>query len=120
MSIKAFQFRQSLQGGQIVLQRTAIIPDYTALFLEVGYGERRKKPCAPPGRQNMTGAGHVIARGDRAVSAQKDRAGVFYPFKNVLRGFCHDLQVFGSDPVDRKSTRLNSSHIPLSRMPSSA
>ena len=26
---------------------------------------------------------------------------------------------FGS-PVDRKSTRLNSSHIPLSRMPSSA
>ena len=26
----------------------------------------------------------------------------------------------GDDGIDRKSTRLNSSHIPLSRMPSSA
>ena len=26
----------------------------------------------------------------------------------------------GRKPIDRKSTRLNSSHIPLSRMPSSA
>ena len=32
---------------------------------------------------------------------------------------CADWQRFGR-PRDRKSTRLNSSHIPLSRMPSSA
>ena len=31
-----------------------------------------------------------------------------------------ELGVPFSDPIDRKSTRLNSSHIPLSRMPSSA
>ena len=31
-----------------------------------------------------------------------------------------DTFVFGPTLVDRKSTRLNSSHIPLSRMPSSA
>src|ERR1051326_2562881 len=31
-----------------------------------------------------------------------------------------DLQQFGTVFPDRKSTRLNSSHIPLSRMPSSA
>ena len=28
--------------------------------------------------------------------------------------------LFGYQQIDRKSTRLNSSHIPLSRMPSSA
>ena len=31
-----------------------------------------------------------------------------------------DLTEFGAQITDRKSTRLNSSHIPLSRMPSSA
>ena len=30
------------------------------------------------------------------------------------------MQVILLEKVDRKSTRLNSSHIPLSRMPSSA
>ena len=30
------------------------------------------------------------------------------------------IQVVRGDELDRKSTRLNSSHIPLSRMPSSA
>ena len=30
------------------------------------------------------------------------------------------VKITGDDYVDRKSTRLNSSHIPLSRMPSSA
>ena len=30
------------------------------------------------------------------------------------------LALSGRDAADRKSTRLNSSHIPLSRMPSSA
>ena len=33
---------------------------------------------------------------------------------------CHDNVVLPQGSVDRKSTRLNSSHIPLSRMPSSA
>ena len=39
-------------------------------------------------------------------------------------GFVKGLKSFwrknASNPADRKSTRLNSSHIPLSRMPSSA
>ena len=33
---------------------------------------------------------------------------------------CVDWDLDGATAVDRKSTRLNSSHIPLSRMPSSA
>ena len=33
---------------------------------------------------------------------------------------CEDGIVFLTDLLDRKSTRLNTSHIPLSRMPSSA
>ena len=44
----------------------------------------------------------------------------------VELGIVRDVEVSGSavtvviTPTDRKSTRLNSSHIPLSRMPSSA
>ena len=40
-----------------------------------------------------------------------------------VEGFSPELAVVtraGGDKLDRKSTRLNSSHIPLSRMPSSA
>ena len=36
--------------------------------------------------------------------------------RNLLRNICHVV----TTDKDRKSTRLNSSHIPLSRMPSSA
>ena len=38
----------------------------------------------------------------------------------LARGDRVELRGFGAFSVDRKSTRLNSSHIPLSRMPSSA
>ena len=41
--------------------------------------------------------------------------------KILLEGTCHvDHEGFDLNEIDRKSTRLNSSHIPLSRMPSSA
>ena len=42
---------------------------------------------------------------------------------HCLNGHCFDLAKSGYVnllPVDRKSTRLNSSHVALSRMPSSA
>ena len=38
----------------------------------------------------------------------------------VRRQKLADLRAAGSDPLDRKSTRLNSSHWNKSRMPSSA
>ena len=38
----------------------------------------------------------------------------------VLKALIHTKNLFGIESRDRKSTRLNSSHIPLSRMPSSA
>ena len=41
-------------------------------------------------------------------------------FRRVLRPDGHLLVAIPSELEDRKSTRLNSSHIPLSRMPSSA
>ena len=53
----------------------------------------------------------------------------FYPKDNTsgctaeacsLRDGYQALQAKGFEIIDRKSTRLNSSHIPLSRMPSSA
>src|ERR1051326_2506314 len=38
----------------------------------------------------------------------------------AVAGFARKMGVTSGDLTDRKSTRLNSSHIPLSRMPSSA
>ena len=40
--------------------------------------------------------------------------------KEILRGLREYFEQFHGGTIDRKSTRLNSSHIPLSRMPSSA
>ena len=39
---------------------------------------------------------------------------------DTLKDFCHFIDVNQVDGTDRKSTRLNSSHLKLSRMPSSA
>ena len=43
-------------------------------------------------------------------------------FRRYFRVDCGERTLIAMDapPADRKSTRLNSSHIPLSRMPSSA
>ena len=52
------------------------------------------------------------------------KIGVIYPDDAfgaaVLEGVKEALQTHQSEPIDRKSTRLNSSHLPTSRMPSSA
>ena len=40
--------------------------------------------------------------------------------KKLVAGIIDQTIELGGNPKDRKSTRLNSSHIPLSRMPSSA
>ena len=54
----------------------------------------------------------LVIRAGRVVDPGR---GIDRPADLVLR----DGRVAGVEP-DRKSTRLNSSHIPLSRMPSSA
>ena len=41
-------------------------------------------------------------------------------FSGIARILDHGIQKTKDIATDRKSTRLNSSHIPLSRMPSSA
>ena len=50
-------------------------------------------------------------------------ANIFRPFRNATRHIDSYTLVYVNSTAfstDRKSTRLNSSHIPLSRMPSSA
>ena len=49
--------------------------------------------------------------------ARSSTLNAYYTTKDVIGGIYAALQRFG---VDRKSTRLNSSHLKLSRMPSSA
>ena len=57
-----------------------------------------------------TGTGEAVAEVLRAADLDLVRSASFPEFADT-----------GSPPIgDRKSTRLNSSHIPLSRMPSSA
>ena len=74
--------------------------------------------------------GHVD--GARYLANRLMQSGMPVPYAYQLRygfGLAHafintllylDLDRTGFDYPDRKSTRLNSSHIPLSRMPSSA
>ena len=57
----------------------------------------------------LTGAGKAFCSGQdlKAIAGSKNRSLSDSLYKRY-------------NPIDRKSTRLNSSHIPLSRMPSSA
>ena len=57
-----------------------------------------------------------IAKGQAAVIAEVKKAS---PSKGVLRADFEPADIAQSY-IDRKSTRLNSSHLKLSRMPSSA
>ena len=55
----------------------------------------------------------------RLISSKKEEPAFLLEFR--LRAYRQWLQMQEPDwATDRKSTRLNSSHIPLSRMPSSA
>ena len=49
-----------------------------------------------------------------------DKSAVFDTQIDLLASDIPPMVTWGTSPQDRKSTRLNSSHIPLSRMPSSA
>ena len=63
----------------------------------------------------------ILGVGYLTASGQIDTAKSIYTSSKLtwLSGLIGSL-LFGFGMVDRKSTRLNSSHIPLSRMPSSA
>ena len=54
------------------------------------------------------------------TNGEHDGRWVFGNANNTPRVARIDLKTFRTAEIDRKSTRLNSSHIPLSRMPSSA
>ena len=57
-----------------------------------------------------------LIRTKRTLMLTKEQVKKVLPFASVYRRFNHDTV----ERVDRKSTRLNSSHIATSRMPSSA
>ena len=66
----------------------------------------------------LTGAGDPVAlNGSRVTDAYFDVLGVI---PRLGRTFRPEDTVSRALPRDRKSTRLNSSHMPVSRMPSSA
>ena len=66
-----------------------------------------------------------VARGTLAIANEKRDWRIYADFANVLiniarKLYANDDFAVAIKQTDRKSTRLNSSHIPLSRMPSSA
>ena len=56
---------------------------------------------------------------ERATTSIKDSADLYADYADAL-AMTQNRRIEGKPLKDRKSTRLNSSHIPLSRMPSSA
>ena len=62
----------------------------------------------------ILGKGAAYAQADEAIKAFVEKSGVPFLPMSMAKGLLADTH------PDRKSTRLNSSHIPLSRMPSSA
>ena len=63
---------------------------------------------------------YQLAKRRAGTHAVKNRADIWRTGKKMYKQKGTGGTRHGSARVDRKSTRLNSSHIPLSRMPSSA
>ena len=89
-------------GGWRVVARKRLLPSYD-VFDERRYFRPADQPCLLE-----------LERGGRSW-----RLGITLCEDLWVEEELHGQRLAGADP-DRKSTRLNSSHIPLSRMPSSA
>ena len=63
-------------------------------------------------RERVAGAKNKISLEEMKQQAESLNTETGFPFENAIKE--------GSLSLDRKSTRLNSSHMPKSRMPSSA
>ena len=78
-----------------------------------------------PGRQPWRGR-YVLSESKLALHVESSHAGIdgaaaqLFLDAQQLVVLCHTLGAAGCAGLDRKSTRLNSSHITRSRMPSSA
>ena len=75
------------------------------------FGMEDTFPWAFIDRVNQLGNGEVVAE---AVQINELNQGEDYGYAVIIDRISQDV------PLDRKSTRLNSSHLKLSRMPSSA
>ena len=73
-------------------------------------------PEAAPALRRLSKAGFALV----VVTNQSGVGRGYYTEADVHRVHDHIRAEMARAGVDRKSTRLNSSHIPLSRMPSSA
>ena len=108
-------FPMLLPGGWgMGLGGPAATPDPLAAWQELDQYTRPVQICLPTKKRNPVEAADRVARGgDRSgIEPQGER-----PRSAILSGPSRQASW---SPPDRKSTRLNSSHVALSRMPSSA
>ena len=87
---------------------------YEADFLECSYGYRKKRGC----HDALGALGRTIQQKKISWIVEADIRGFFDHVNHEWLMKFLELRI--GDPRDRKSTRLNSSHIQKSRMPSSA
>ena len=106
-------YRQYRAGAQANARAAAENAAAGAAALSGGYGSSYANSVAQQGYQQ------AMANVDDGLAGLRDKALTMYQLKqNGLSGLLSALQ--NQDSLDRKSTRLSSSHTDISRMPSSA
>ena len=108
-------------GAAVALATAALRDDIAGVIMESPFGDYRHAIAAHGQMRGLPGG----AMRNAAVRVAEWMSGADFravrPTAIIARATCPVMVIHaGDDPLDRKSTRLNSSHLKLSRMPSSA
>ena len=122
---EADNFRTEDVSFEVVPFRSA----YHAIFGRLAFAKFMARPCYIYSKLKMPGPNGILTiKGDFKKAKECEASNAVHAEQEICREELEDLKkTIGPDempatekPSDRKSTRLNSSHRSLSRMPSSA
>ena len=123
--------RRNSPGGQALVETALALP---LLLILLGGGYWFYRDLSLSSSAESAAHSQMLRAGRRRAGIEPLLSGTIHPGDNVARIEAHNDPLVGEVPlfrslagrtvasadVDRKSTRLNSSHATLSRMPSSA
>ena len=112
-------------GGALYLTRDTDNDSNNRITNSTFFGNSAIQVSQAVGNANVQSTGKGLTGGAIVITDGRSPSTPNYTASDALRGGASATQIInttitGNSLVDRKSTRLNSSHIPLSRMPSSA